>query len=66
MEVDFLPVVADDHVSAAGPLDQRCRFWRHATVRDRSVRDHSQALTGDVINDIENPEPPPTGKLVTH
>jgi hypothetical protein len=45
-------------------FDQRGQFARHPTFRDRSVRDCRQAFPGDVINDVQDAEPPAAGELI--
>ena len=66
MRRELRPVVTDDHAgSAPSPNDSR-QFPRHAVAGNRGVGNGSQALMGDIINDVQNPEPPAIGHLVMH
>lgn len=55
-------VVASDHTQRATSLDQRGQLALQAT-RNRGVGDRVQALLGDVVEDVEDAEPPPVGGL---
>ena len=48
----------------AMPLNDCCKFARHAPTRDQGVRDRAQALLDHVINDVEDAEAPAVGELV--
>ena len=57
-------VVADDHAGLASPLDEGGKLPGYPVTGNRGVRDGGQALVGDVIDHVENPEPPAVGHLV--
>src|SRR4029077_4228425 len=38
----------------------------HAPSRDRGVRDRGQALSRDIVDDVEDTKAPSTGELVMH
>ena len=50
-------VVGDDHAGrGSATLDDAAQLPRHATARDRHVRNGAEALAGDVVDDDENAE----------
>jgi len=57
-------IVADDQAGPASPLDECGKLSCHAVTGNRGVRDSGQALVGDVIDNVEDPEPPAVGHLV--
>lgn len=60
------PAVADDQTGPASPFEESGEFTGHPTTGNRGVRDGRQALVGDVIYHVEDPEPPAIGHLVMH
>jgi len=54
-------ITADHRAGFAATFDQCHPLPRNTPARDQRVRDCSQALTGDVIDDVEHPEPPRAG-----
>lgn len=60
------PVVTDDQAGLAAPGDQRRQFPRDAAARDRGVNHGGEAFLRDIVDHVEDPEPPPLGELVMH
>ena len=58
------PMVADDQAGPPPPGDQRHQFPRHAAPRDRSVDHGRQAFLRDIVDHVEDPEPPALDELV--
>jgi len=56
--------VGIDHAQLAAPLDDHRQFPSHPPSGDRHVGDRTQALLGDIIDDVEVAEAPGIGKLV--
>lgn len=63
---ELCPVVRNDHPGPVATFNQRGQFPRHAAARDRRVRDGCETFLGDVIDDVQQPEPPPAGELVVN
>jgi hypothetical protein len=57
-------VVGDDHARLAASFDECRQFASHTTAGERGVRDRCQALTRDIIDDVEDAETSATGKLI--
>ncbi len=58
-------VVTDDHPrTAAAPLDDPVELTTDPQARQRCVGDETEALTGEVVNDCQHPEPAPVGQRV--
>ena len=61
---EFGPIVRDDHVGLAAPLDQDSQFAGHAPPRDRRVGDRRQAFPRHIIDDVQNAKSSAAGELV--
>src|SRR5919107_2130984 len=57
-------VVGDDELGLATPGDQVRELARDPLARDRGVGDRRQALLGDIVEDVQDPEAPAAGHLV--
>ena len=57
-------MIADDEVGLAAPGDQRRQLPCNAAARDRGVDHGGEAFLGDVVDHVEDPEPPALGELV--
>ncbi len=64
MRREFGPFVADDQAGRASPLDESCELPSRPVAGNRSVRDRGEILVGDIVDDVEGPEPPAIGHLV--
>ena len=53
MRVGISPVVADDQVEPASPLDECGKLSGHTVTGNRGVPDGGQALMGEVIDDVQ-------------
>ena len=60
------PVVADDQAGPTSAVDESRQLPRDSVSGHRGVRDGRQALVGDIIDDIEDPEAPAVGHLIVH
>ena len=52
----FRPIIPDNHAGLSRELNTSCQFTRGTAPRDRSIRDCREAFTGDVVDNIEQPE----------
>ena len=66
MRGELRAIVADNHAGPSSLLDESCQLPCHPAARDRGVRDGGEALMGDVVRDVQDPEPPAMGHLVVH
>jgi hypothetical protein len=57
-------VVADDHSRRAASLNDGGELASDATSRDGGVGDRTQTLLGDIVDDVEDAEPPAIGELI--
>lgn len=64
MRAELGPVVTNDQAGPAAPGDECRQFPRHAATRDRGVEHSSQAFLRDIVDHVEDPEPPTLGELV--
>jgi hypothetical protein len=62
--VSWSSSIADDHAGPASPLDESRELPGHAVAGNRGFGDGREALVGDVIDDIQYPEPSAIGHLV--
>jgi hypothetical protein len=60
----FRAIVTNDRPGPSAAFDQGRQLARHPTPRDRGVRDCSEALPGDVVDNVEHPEALAVGELV--
>ena len=63
---EFCAVVGNYHSGLSPHCDDGCQFPRHPVTGDRRVGNGAQAFMGDVIRDVQDPEPPAIGHLVVH
>ena len=61
---ELRPIVRDDHPRFPPPFDQDAQFPRDPFPRDRRVGNRRETFARDVIDDVENPEPPSAGELI--
>ena len=59
-------MIGDDHAGPATPPDERRQLSGDALSRDRRVGNRCQTFARDIVNDVEDSEPPATGELVMH
>ena len=59
-------MVGHDHSWLAASLDDRRQFAGNAPSRDRRIRNSSEALFGDIIDDVEDTEASSVGELVVN
>ncbi len=57
-------MIRDNEIGLAPSADDLGQLPRHASTRDRGVRDRRQALLRHVIDDVQDAEAPPRAELV--
>ncbi len=63
---ELRPVIGDDHARRATPPDEHRQLTGDALARNRCVGNRRQTFARDVVDDVEDAEPPATGELVMH
>src|SRR5215211_916317 len=57
-------MIGDDELGLAAPGDHSRELPSNPFARDRRVRDRRQALLGDIIENVQDPEAPAAGHLI--
>lgn len=59
-------MIGDNHSRLAARVDQRRQFTRHTSSRGGCVGDFRQTFPGNIIDDVQDTEPPAARKLIMH
>lgn len=66
LQVNSVPLFETIEPGLLHRRDESGQLPRHSPAGDRGVSDRSQALLGDVVDEVENTESPSVGELVGH